>query len=412
MILFVLAVSFLLKTGVRLFLSRGLNYWETGYNLFYEIAGHWLREGRFYTLRGFSLEGVHPAYAFRPPLYPLCIATFLKFAHGSAPAFILAEAFVSTLTVFVVYQIAKQLHGPRAALGGAFLYAFFPYAFFHDTQLQETVLYNALSLISVWSLLSAVNQERKSLFFLTGIFLGLATLTRASHLLHSLFLTAILLWAFRVQFKRATAYLVLALFGFAVVVAPWALRNKKLSGAFTVATKQGYDLAFAHNEFTFLYYPYRGSIDQSTRHFFAHLTPDQRTELREPSGDEVRGGRRYQAFALDYIKKHPLQTLKRGFYKVAVNFLGILSPLHGPLANTAHFVSYWLLTLLALVSLPKVWKTFYFQAFVALSLSQAAVSFVFWAHTSHRSFLDPMLAVLAGIGLASLLEKKPEPATI
>lgn len=149
MIVFVLAVSFLLKAGVRLWLSRELNYWETGYSLYYELAQNFLREGTLY-LRGYhGLDPGNPLYALRPPLYPLFIAFIAGLTSSSAPIFILIQSFISTLAVFFVYRIARTVSGVVSGLASALLYAFYPYSFFHDTQLQETGFYSCLVLASV-----------------------------------------------------------------------------------------------------------------------------------------------------------------------------------------------------------------------------------------------------------------------
>lgn len=260
--------------------------------------------------------------------------------------------------------------------------------------------------------MEAARKETVFSFFGAGLLLGLAALARSTHLIHSLFLSACVLFWFRRNPKRAFGFTATVLAGFFLCLSPWLLRNQRRVGAPVLTSISGYSLLVAHNPHTFAAFPYRGSIDRGISEHWSGLSREEFESFHALGGNEILQSQWYSKRALDYIRNHPGETLKRGLYKILVNFLGILSPLHGPLANTAHFVSYWFLTLLALASLPKVWKTFYFQAFVALSLSQAAVSFVFWAHTSHRSFLDPMLAVLAGMGLASLLEKKPEPATI
>jgi hypothetical protein len=43
---------------------------------------------------------------------------------------------------------------------------------------------------------------------------------------------------------------------------------------------------------------------------------------------------------------------------------------------------------------------------LVLLLAQVLISFAFWAHTSHRSWLDPLFAVPAGIGLAAILLRR------
>ncbi|OGW85165.1 MAG: hypothetical protein A3A81_00760 [Omnitrophica bacterium RIFCSPLOWO2_01_FULL_45_10b] len=402
-ILSLLFISFALKAGLRLWLIRHVNFWETGYGLYYKIAHNFLTTGGLYLQGGHSLYIADKLYAVRTPLYPLFIALIAKLSNFSASAFIIAEAFISTLTVALVYKITKDFFSTNAAFLSAFLYAFYPYAFIHDTQLQENVLYNFFSLASVMCLLFAINKKRGLLFFLSGLVLGAATLTRASHLMHTFSLIVLVLFILRKNLKEVSRYAGLILIGLTRVLSPWLIRNKRLLGSFTITSLTGGTLAEAHNEFTFRYFPYKGSIDQSTRLYRSYLHETRDAELKAIAGNETLQNKWFRNLAVDYIVKHKKQTLMRGVYKVAVNFLGILSPLQSPAKNWSYFLSYWLLTLLALKSLPRIKHTVYFKLFLTLCLSQAAFSFIFWAHSSHRGFLDPMLAVSAGIGLALFL---------
>lgn len=402
-ILFILCFSFALKVGVRLYLSRHINFWETGYSFYYKIALNFLKTGELYLQNSHSFYIADKLYAVRTPLYPLFIALVIKLPHFSAPIFILAEALISTLTVALVYRIAKDIFGAQAAFLSALLYAFYPYAFIHDTQLQENVLYNFLSLASVLCLLPAINQRRKLIFFLAGLLLGTATLTRASHIMHTFSLILLVILMFRKNLKQASIYACLILIGLMLVLSPWLIRNKRLLDSFTLTSLTGGALAEAHNEFTFLYFPYKGSIDQSTERYQSQLRETKAEELKTISGNEMLQNEWYRKLAIDYILKRKKQTLVRGFYKAGVNFLGILSPLQSAGKNWSYFLSYWFLTLLALKSIGQIRHTSYFKIFLTLCLSQAVFSFVFWTHSSHRTFLDPMLAICAGIGLALFL---------
>ncbi len=372
------------------------------------MAQHLLREGKIY-LYGLNFNAASvQSFALRMPLYPLFIAAFLKLTRHSALLFIIVQALISTITVFIVYKIALKISGKTAAILAAGCSAFYPYSFVHDTQLQENGLYQCLSLASVWFLMNAVDKKKISLFGVTGILLGIATLTRSTHLIHSIFLILLLLFTFRKNWKQAFLFVGTATLSFFLCLSPWLARNKKVVGSFTLNSEAGIVLAVAHNPYTFLSFPYRGRIDTVYQFLPSNLSKKEKEELRGLENNEMARSRWFQSYALRYIRTHKWETLRRGIYKAAVNFLGILSPLQDPLKNAVYFLSYWALTLLALASLSAVWRTFYFQTFVALSLSQAVVSFIFWAHTSHRSFLDPMLAVLAGIGLAHLAGREKE----
>jgi hypothetical protein len=194
--------------------------------------------------------------------------------------------------------------------------------------------------------------------------------------------------------------------GVALCLVPWSVRNRVVAGDWSLSSEPGFALARAHNAHTFDYFPYRGSIDLSWRVFHAGLSDEERAWLNPSGGaDEFTRAARYRACALNYVQEHKLQTVGRGIYKVGVNFFGLLSPLDGPAKNWACFLSYWTLTILALAAVPLLWRTAFLRIFAVLCLCQALSSFVFWAHTSHRSFLDPLLAVAAGVGLERMLNR-------
>jgi 4-amino-4-deoxy-L-arabinose transferase-like glycosyltransferase len=423
-----LVVSFAGKAALRLALYDR-DYWESGYTFYYHMARNYLQTGTL-CLGDLNAEG-GPFYAFRPPLYPLFIAAVYRLTQGSAAAFIVCEALLSTAAVALVYWITARLARPPAPFLAAIICAFYPYSFYHDTQIQETVLYNVLALAGAACLLVALDGRKGSAFFLAGVLSGAAVLTRASHLTVALFLAGVVLLAGRRQPRQAVGFVLAFALGNLVFLGPWLVRNKVRTGHFALASESGFALAKAHNADTFRYYPYRASIDVSWHDWYDHLTLEQRRALARLRGDEhaldhcadvnealegrhlanLRGDEFaqeewYRRQALAYIRAHPLETVLHGLYKAAVNYLGIFSPLQEPYKNWVYSLSCWTLTLLALCGLPRVRGTSFLKVFAAMVLAQAAVSFVFWAHSSHRSFLDPLFAVLAGIGLAALLPSR------
>jgi 4-amino-4-deoxy-L-arabinose transferase-like glycosyltransferase len=403
-LLFVLlVVSFAGKVALRLLFFRDAHYWQSGYSFYFRMAETYLQTGTL-CLGDPNTSGAY--YAFRPPLYPLLIAVVCRITNKSSDAFVVCEALISTLTVALVYGITLRVARPHAALLSAFSYAFYPYSFVHDTQLQENVLYNALSLAAFALFVIALDGKKRRAFFLAGIASGAAVLTRTSHLAAVAFFGGTLLLVMRHQPGQACRFLLAFALGVLLLLGPWMVRNKWVAGHFNVTSETGFALARAHNDYTFQYYPYRASIDDSWGAFHKNLDAEKRLELDAIRNDEFACGNWYSRQAQQYILGHPLETIGHGFYKVAVNFLGILSPLQEPYKNWVYSISYWLLTLPAVYGLWRVRETSFFKVFLAMILAQVAISFVFWAHTSHRSALDPLFAVAAGIGLAALVSSQ------
>jgi 4-amino-4-deoxy-L-arabinose transferase-like glycosyltransferase len=397
-LLLILATSFVGKTAVRLFMSRGTDYWSSGYAHFFMIAENILHEGQLCL--GNPQIPASCSYAGRPPLYPLLIAAVCKLTNYSAPAFIVVEALISTICAAMVFGATRAIASSRAALYAAALAAFFPYSFFHDTQLQETGLYTCLSMAAVFALVVALKRARLSLFLLTGLLLGAALLTRLSHLLP---IAALVLFTLLQKPRgfavRSSAILCL---GAVILLMPWVLRNRIATGHWSIGSQSGLELACAHNAHTFDFFPYKGSIDLSNAAFFKSLTPEQFAELSPRGSDEFMRGSRYRAFALAYLREHKLEALGRGSFKVGVAFAGIMSPPDGRLKDWTYFISYWALMLLALCGVRPLWGSSYLWILALICACHALSAFIFWAHTSHGAFLHPLFAVVAGVGLERL----------
>jgi 4-amino-4-deoxy-L-arabinose transferase-like glycosyltransferase len=405
LLLALLVLSFAGKVVLRLVLMPEPDYWHSSYFFYYSMAENYLQTGSVYL--GHPDSDVGRSYAFRPPLYPLFIAAICRSTHYSAGAFVVCQALLSTVTVALVYWITARLAGPPAPLLSALLCAFYPYSFYHDTQLQDTVLHTTLSLAAVACFLVALDGGKGWVFFLAGVVSGVAILTRASHLAAALFLAGTLLLIFRRRPVQAIRFLSACALGTLVLLGPWLIRNKLVAGRFALTSETGFALARAHNDYVFRYYPYRANIMESWLAFIDNLNEGQRQSLAGVADDEFSVERWYAQQALDYIRGHPLETIGHGFYKAAVNFLGVLSPLQEPSKNWVYAISYWVVTVLALCGLPRLRGTSFVKVFLAMVLAQLAVSFVFWAHTSHRSWLDPLFAIPAGVGLTTLVSSKP-----
>ena len=151
-----LCTSFLLKALFRLWFSDPATYWKSGYSMYHRMSAGLLESG--VLTYGGGKGGVYPC--FRLPTYPAFIAAISWLANDSPTVFIVCQAAVSTLTVALIYWITRGLASANAALIAALLYAVFPYAFVHDTQLQENGLYNGLSTLGIALFLYGLDRPR------------------------------------------------------------------------------------------------------------------------------------------------------------------------------------------------------------------------------------------------------------
>jgi hypothetical protein len=199
----------------------------------------------------------------------------------------------------------------------------------------------------------------------------------------------------------------------AIVVVPWLIRNALIYGKPVFTTGEGFGPGFrlwvGYNEFTLTHYPW-DSIDKSTAAAYEALSSAERAELSRLG--ELESDQWFLQRALAFIEQHPATALKYAVIKVLAGFSPIISPTVGNwLRAVLYTISYLPLLVLAIVGGILTWKRWRtLSIFYLLFLSFIGVSVVAHAHTSHRSYLDVYLMILAAHALVWLLSKSTHAA--
>ena len=246
----------------------------------------------------------------------------------------LFQVMMSTLSVGFLWIIARRwLSSERLALIAAAGYAFYPTLMVLSTWLWAETLYLFFFLACVASYVVAVERGRRRWFVLTGVLFGLAALTKSVGFYT---LGPWMAWHFRnhrplghnLGLKRAGA-MGAAIF---LTIAPWTLRNYLVFDRFVMIDMSlGRNLYYGHNVM--------GPVnwDWGLGRPFSRSSPKNRKRCDELPGMEhpkdvekceVRG-------ALDFIKTHPVETVRRFFVKNA-DLMAPTSPLVGVLARDAY----------------------------------------------------------------------------
>ncbi len=180
------------------------------------------------------------------PLYPLFLSPLVHLIPKSAEvaqlvSVRLAQAGVDTLTVLLVYVLARHLFGERAGRIALVAQAFDPRYLFTNGAIATETLFIALFIGSLLAYLWADEAKQMGRYALSGVLLGLAVLTRPIPLLFPLVLLAhtLIKPQGRRQALRGWAALMVAM---AVVVTPWMVRTALLSGKLIPVS----DTAFVH----------------------------------------------------------------------------------------------------------------------------------------------------------------------
>jgi hypothetical protein len=101
------------------------------------------------------------------------------------------------------------------------------------------------------------------------------------------------------------------------------------------------------------------------------------------------------------MRKNPLLVLQGMFHKLDAAFSWRLNPLRGGLAQTAYSVAYIPVAVLGLVGMFLARRQRETILIGMLFVAFICVTAIFWAHTSHRSYLDVYWIVFA----ASVVER-------
>jgi 4-amino-4-deoxy-L-arabinose transferase-like glycosyltransferase len=387
-------LAFAVRAAVRWHLG-GADFWVNGYTFFFDLAQN-VASGK-----GISVDGVSPT-AFRVPLYPAFLAA-VTFGHREFLTILISESLIGAATVWCTALIARQMFGDAAAVIAGSLAAFYPYYVVHDTALQETSLYTFLTVLSVLLLMRVRRNGSRSRAACAGLTLGAAVLTRANL---APFAVLAPLWLIvppgsnAVLWQRGFWPCLFCAGAMALTVSPWLARSYWVTGSPTLSTESGYSLWEANNPYTFSHYPIE-SIDVSRDVASGALSPEDRAEIEALGPNEAAVDQWFLRKGLDYMREHPWQTIAGGFRKLGAAFCLLPSPRRNFWPTLAYLLSYGPVMILGLLGMwtgRQEWREH--LIFYALFATFAAVTAIFYGHTSYRAYLDVYWIVFA----ANLLE--------
>lgn len=217
-----IGVSLLIALGIRLQVAiENKTTVLRGDATSYDEMGMNLALGKGYRYAGGELT------ASRTPLYPLFLAAIYRVAGHNYPAVRIVQAILSAATVLLIALWAHTLFGGWSACFAALIASVYPafYAYYFGcTELTTETLYVFLLTATLYSFF--VYWSRPSWFrgVISGLFWGLANLTRPLSL-PFLFLLPFLLMILRYPLRQTLRYCATIWFMVGAVMAPWLIRN-------------------------------------------------------------------------------------------------------------------------------------------------------------------------------------------
>lgn len=407
-------LAFVLRAAVGLLLARGVpaldipprDWWVSGYSHYTTIARTLLETGEY---------RFGPILAPRPPLYPAFLAVLRGTFGASGVAPVLAQAAIGAGTVCLTALVAWRAFDARAGLLAGAIAAVYPYWVVHDVALQETALFTLLAAAAVERLLAARETGSLAPAAASGLLFGLALLTRESVLpvipIAALWLVATTVPSTPLGSRLGAAAALLGVA--ALAVAPWVARNTARLGRPVLTAGlgfgPGYQLWVGNNPQTLAAYP-RQSIDVATASAFSALAPADRAALR--ALDSNRADPWFRAKAVAFIRESPARFLRAGVTKLVAGLGPLVTPRRGLLRDLLYSLSWVPLAGAAAFALWSSRRSPFALLVVALFAVFGLTSFVLYAHTSHRVWLDVYVIALAAAALSGHAKGKVEPAPL
>lgn len=254
-------MRYLKKTPIYLFLFAFCI--RLVYNL--TVAAHYTPEHDSvqYQQIGFHLVYAHcfclhfatPPYLptiYRAPLWPAVIAAF---AALFGPNDLVVRVFLCLLDAFTclfIYLILRQRGHRRLALCGGLFATLYPDLYVYTGWLYAETLYTFLLTALCYIVFLFQSQPRRALLPLSGLVLGLLSLTRPNGLeIIAIFAIWLLLVGRRKKYLWPRVFAIIATVCIiaGIFIAPWTLRNYRVSGQFVpVATGDGTVLLGTYND--------------------------------------------------------------------------------------------------------------------------------------------------------------------
>ncbi len=213
---------------------------------YYDRARHLVEHGQFH------------ANAFRPPAYPVFLAAIaMLFDDRTLIAARVVQAVLGAASVGLTGLLAQRLAGPRAGLIAATIVAIYPAWLIYPVYLVAEPLFTFLTLLGIW--LWTLRGTWTAI--LVGLVLSIAMQTRAVGIatIAGIVVASALALIVRVRghvaapqdqiaWKPLASRLALLLVTFAIVLAPWVVRNARLFGEFIPTdTASGWNFILGNN---------------------------------------------------------------------------------------------------------------------------------------------------------------------
>lgn len=342
--------------------------------------------------------------AFHPPLFPMLLAGFSEVGLRSYTAHQIVGCALGAGTTVVLGLIGRRLAGERAGLLAALAGALFLPMAINEALLRSESLYGltiALVLLAAIHLRERPDARRAGLL---GAAIGVATITRAEAILLLAMLAPLVVRAAPRGWRRLGACAAAA----AVLVVPWSVRSSlEFDRPVFVATADGSLIAGANLPST-----YHGELLGGWDFNGLSRTPTGRAGIRNEAVQSARWRREGFDFARHHAGRLPVVIAARvgrtwSVYPFSIAGRSPFTTAYRHLRRGAYLDLLVFIAVLALAAygfgaLERGLRWLFLAPVVLVTLVSALGD----GDTRFRQAADVVVALLAGLGLARLLDRR------
>jgi 4-amino-4-deoxy-L-arabinose transferase-like glycosyltransferase len=275
----------------------------------------------------FALETGHST-SIRPPLYPAFLTAIYSVTGGvHLNAVRMIQILISLGIIYVIYRLALRLFDEKVGRVAALIFAVYPSLIVFSHFVLTEILFTFLFLVFVYFFVAFLQHKKYLDIFLTGLFLGLAALTRS--ILYPFMVITIVFMAavLRDSFANKTKWTSLLIAGCLLVTAPWSIRNTMMYGSLVaVDTMGGLNMYMGNYEHTPLNRAWAAvDLQGDKAWYYGH-------EQALSGMNEAQKQKWATKQAATYMSNHKLLTLERTLIKAA-NLWGLEREVLGVIIN-------------------------------------------------------------------------------
>jgi 4-amino-4-deoxy-L-arabinose transferase-like glycosyltransferase len=246
---------------------------------------------------GFVGDSGRPT-SFRAPGWPLFLAPLYAAFGPCYPLVYVLLCVLGALSCVFAYLLARELVSEGLArLAGCLAAVYLPHAWFATTFISEN-LFVPLLILGLWAFVRHLKRPSVGMLALSGLALGLATLTRPFGLL----LVPLLLGVLAVAWWRERRPLVVPSLvftaAFAACIVPWVVRNERVHGRFVLIATNGGSTFYGGNN---------GRVVHEWRMFgnWISTTELPHRDLVAAAPDEVSHDKVEWRLGVDWLRENP-----------------------------------------------------------------------------------------------------------